>query len=219
MFWNHNGVGMFAIVKSGGKQYRVENGLTIAVERLHGEVGAQVELRDVLLLGAGGEKGEKGETVAGAPVLAEACVRAEIIRQDRLPKITVFKKKRRKNYRRTQGHRQQMTWLRIDGIEVPKGLFPHLDKEAAAAKPAAKPAAAKAAEKQPAAEKPAAAKAKPDAKPVAKKPAAKKAAAEKTPTAKAAAKKPAVKKAAAKKTAAKAPAKKTTAKKAATKRS
>ena len=202
---------MFAIVKSGGKQYRVENGLTIAVERLHGEVGAQVELRDVLMLGAGGAQ---GETVAGAPLLAEACVRAEIIRQERLPKITVFKKKRRKNYRRTIGHRQQMTWLRIDGIEVPKGLFPHLDKEAkeakqAAAKPAAvakKPAAAKSSAEKPAAEKPSAAKpAAAKAKPPAKKPA----------TAKAA-----VKKAAAKKTVtAKAPAKKATAKKAATKRS
>ena len=111
---------MFAIVRSGGKQYRVEKDHTIVVEKLCGEVGAQVELKDVLLLGAGAG----GRTVVGAPMIAEACVRAEIIRQDRLPKITVFKKKRRKNYRRTRGHRQPMTWLRIGAIEAPAGMFP-----------------------------------------------------------------------------------------------
>ena len=140
---------MFAIIKSGGKQYRVEREQTIAVEKLQGDVGAQVEIRDVLLLGSGGAK---GTTVAGEPMIANALVRAEIIRQGKLPKITVFKKKRRKNYRRTLGHRQEMTWLRIDGIEAPKDMFPDLPKEksAKAAKPAAKKAAAPA---KPAAEK------------------------------------------------------------------
>ena len=137
---------MFAIVKSGGKQYRVEKDHTIAVEKLRGEVGAQVELKDVLLLGAGGAE---GRTVVGAPMIAEACVRAKIVRQDRLPKITVFKKKRRKNYRRTQGHRQPMTWLRIGDIEAPEGMFPAAaektnareSKENKAAAPQAEPAA------------------------------------------------------------------------------
>ena len=196
---------MFAIVKSGGKQYRVEKDHTIAVERLHGEVGAQVALEDVLVLGAGGAG---GKTVAGAPLIAEARVRAEIVRQDRLPKITVFKKKRRKNYRRTRGHRQQMTWLRIDGIEAPKGLFPEPAKEAreTAAKPAAKkaePAAKKAAVGKTAARKT-------DAKPAAKKPVAKQPAEKKAPVKKAAAKKVAAKKAPAKKAAAKKPAAKKT---------
>ena len=194
---------MFAIVKSGGKQYRVEKDHTIAVERLSGEVGAQVELRDVLLLGAGGAQ---GTTVAGEPVIAEACVRAEIVRQDRLPKIIVFKKKRRKNYRRTRGHRQHMTWLRIDGIEAPKGLFPAPAREAgeAAGKPApaAKKVAPAAKKAAPAAKKTAAAR-KAAAKPAAKKTAAKKAPAKKAAAKKAPAKKAPAKKAAAKKTAAK----------------
>lgn len=112
---------MFAIIKNGGKQYRVQQQQTIAVEKLPGEVGARVILRDVLLLSSGGAE---SVTVAGEPVIADACVRAEIVRQDRFPKVRVFKKKRRKKYRRTFGHRQQMTWLRIDGIELPKDLFP-----------------------------------------------------------------------------------------------
>lgn len=112
---------MFAIIKNGGKQYRVQQQQTIAVEKLPGGVGAQVVLRDVILLGFGGAE---GVAVAGEPVIADACVRAEIVRQDRFPKVRVFKKKRRKKYRRTFGHRQQMTWLRIDGIELPKDIFP-----------------------------------------------------------------------------------------------
>ena len=151
---------MFAIIKSGGKQYRVEREQTIAVEKLQGDVGAQVEIRDVLLLGSGGAK---GTTVAGAPMIADALVRAEIIRQGKLPKITVFKKKRRKNYRRTLGHRQEMTWLRIDGIEAPKDIFPDLPKEKPA-KAAAKPAAQKTEKKaaKPAAKKTSAPKQEPD---------------------------------------------------------
>lgn len=109
---------MFAIVKSGGKQYRVEKDHTIAVERLDGEVGATIALRDVLMLSQ-----EGGHSVAGAPVIADACVHAEIVRQGRLPKILVFKKKRRKNYRRAHGHRQDATWLRVREIEVPQGVF------------------------------------------------------------------------------------------------
>ena len=128
---------MFAIIKSGGKQYRVQQEQTIAVEKLPGEVGAQVALRDVLMLGSGDAE---GVTVAGEPLIADACVHAEIIKQDRLPKIRVFKKKRRKKYKRTLGHRQQMTWLRIDGIEAPKELFPELSAGKSAKRPATKAA-------------------------------------------------------------------------------
>ena len=126
---------MFAIIKSGGKQYRVQQEQTIAVEKLPGEVGAQVALRDVLMLGSGGAE---GVTVAGEPVIADACVHAEIIKQDRFPKVKVFKKKRRKKYRRTFGHRQQMTWLRIGGIEAPKDLLSGLSVDKPAKKAAAK---------------------------------------------------------------------------------
>ncbi len=126
---------MFAIIKSGGKQYRVQQEQTIAVEKLPGEVGAQIALRDVLMLGSGGAK---GVTVAGEPVIADACVHAEIIKQDRFPKVKVFKKKRRKKYRRTFGHRQQMTWLRIGGIEAPKDLLSGLSADKPAKKAAAK---------------------------------------------------------------------------------
>ena len=169
---------MFAIIKSGGKQYRVQQEQTIAVEKLPGEVGAQVALRDVLMLGSGGAK---GVTVAGEPVIADACVHAEIVKQDRLPKIRVFKKKRRKKYRRTFGHRQQMTWLRIGDIEAPKNLLPQLSAEEPAKKTATK-TAVKATTKSAAETTPKAASKAPAAKTTAEKTATKKAAATKTKT-------------------------------------
>lgn len=127
---------MYAIIKSGGKQYRVEKDRIITVEKLIGDVGTSVEIKDVLLLSAGGEK---GNVVVGRPLIEEACVHAEIIRQDLLPKIRVFKKKRRKNYRRTFGHRQPMTWLRIDDITIPESMFPDLSGDSPVS-PAAKTA-------------------------------------------------------------------------------
>lgn len=126
---------MFAIIKSGGKQYRVQPKQIIAVEKLPGEEGAQVALRDILMLGSGGAK---GVTVAGKPVIPDACVHAEIVKQDRLPKVRVFKKKRRKKHHRTFGHRQQMTWLRIDGIEAPEDIFSKLSTEKSVKKVASK---------------------------------------------------------------------------------
>ena len=154
---------MFAIIKSGGKQYRVQQEQTIAVEKLPGEVGAQVALRDVLMLGSGGAE---GVTVAGEPVIADACVHAEIIKQDRFPKVKVFKKKRRKKYRRTFGHRQQMTWLRIGGIEAPKDLLSGLSVDKPAKKAVAKTEAKT--EAKPAAKTEAKPAAKTEAKPAAK---------------------------------------------------
>ena len=194
---------MFAVIKTGGKQYTVAKDDVIAVEKLEGDPGATVELTDVLMVGD-----DKAQTT-GTPLVDGATVAAKVVKQDRSAKIIVFKKKRRKDYRRTKGHRQQVTVLRITDI-LTDGKKPA--KKAAAkkpaakeeAKPAAKPAA-KADDKpaaKPAPKKPAA-KAKTDTKPAAKKPAAKKPAAKKTAAKKTAAKKPAAKKPAAKKPAAK----------------
>ncbi len=97
---------MFAVVRTGGKQYRVAEGDLIRVERLPGEKGGAVTLGDVLM--AGGK--------IGSPLVEGASVAAEIVAQARGPKIIVFKKKRRQNYRRKNGHRQDLTILRITGI-------------------------------------------------------------------------------------------------------
>jgi large subunit ribosomal protein L21 len=94
---------MFAIVRTGGKQYRVAAGDKIAVEKLSGEAGDKISLGDVLLAG----EGDKAEDVNGLTVSAE------IIAQERGEKVIVFKKRRRHNYRRKQGHRQSLTLLRI----------------------------------------------------------------------------------------------------------
>ena len=137
---------MFAIVRTGGKQYRVAAGDKIVVEKLAGEAGDTITLSDVLLAGDGGElKSTEGLTVS-----------AEIIAQAKADKVTVFKKKRRHNYRRKRGHRQQHTILKIIGIGDQKAA----PKKAAAKKEEAAPAApteAPAAEAKPA-KKPAAAK-------------------------------------------------------------
>ena len=94
---------MFAVVRTGGKQYRVAAGDKIAVEKLAGEAGETITLGDVLLAGDGGEvKDAKGVVVS-----------AEIIAQAKSEKVVVFKKRRRHNYRRKNGHRQQITLLRI----------------------------------------------------------------------------------------------------------
>jgi len=101
---------MFAVIKTGGKQYRVKSGDVIKVEKLDGEAGAKVNLDEVLMVGEG------DKTKVGSPLVKGAKVTAEILGQDRGPKITVFKKKRRQNYRRKKGHRQDITVLRITDI-------------------------------------------------------------------------------------------------------
>jgi large subunit ribosomal protein L21 len=128
---------MFAVVRTGGKQYRVAAGDKIAVEKLSGEAGETITLSDVLLAGDGGEvKDAKGVVVS-----------AEIIAQAKSEKVIVFKKRRRHNYRRKNGHRQQLTLLRIVavGAEAKKAAP---KKEAAPV--AAEPAAEKPAKKAPA---------------------------------------------------------------------
>ncbi|HVB79971.1 MAG TPA: 50S ribosomal protein L21 [Candidatus Binataceae bacterium] len=102
---------MFAIVKTGGKQYRVGVGDQITVERIAGDVGAQIELGQVLAIGG-------DETpVIGTPMVPDAAVRARIVQQPRGTKVIVFKKKKRKNYRRKRGHRQELTVLKIEEIK------------------------------------------------------------------------------------------------------
>jgi large subunit ribosomal protein L21 len=102
---------MFAIVKTGGKQYRVGVGDQITVERLAGAVGAAISLGEVLALGGEAPK-------IGTPMVAGASVKAKIVQQPRGTKVIVFKKKRRKNYRRKRGHRQELTVLKIEEISA-----------------------------------------------------------------------------------------------------
>lgn len=102
---------MYAVVRSGGKQYRVSPGGSLRVERLQGEVGSKVTLGDVLLIGS-------DEAVRiGAPTLAGASVVGTIVAQDRAAKVMTFKQKRRKGYRRKYGHRQDYTEIRVDQIQ------------------------------------------------------------------------------------------------------
>ncbi len=161
---------MYAVIHTGGKQYRVAKNDVIEVEKLPGEAGETIDFGEVLMLGDG------AEATIGAPLVDGALVRATILEQARGPKIIVFKKKRRKNYRRRKGHRQDLTVLRITDI-VPaeaKPAKPAKPKPAPAAEApdkAAKPAKAKpapAAEAPDKAAKPA--KAKPKAAPAAEAP-------------------------------------------------
>ena len=150
---------MYAVVKTGGKQYRVTKDDTILVEKLDADEGQTVTLSDVMLLGDG------DNVTVGTPVVADASVEAQVVSQTRGPKIIIFRRKRRKNHRRTQGHRQDLTLLKITDINTSGKKAAPANKAAAKAK--AKPAAKKAA----APAKKTAAKA--EAKPAAKKAAAK----------------------------------------------
>ena len=161
---------MFAVIKTGGKQYRVAAEDKLRVEKVPGEPGEIIQFGEVLVVG--------GDAVTlGTPTVAGASVAAEVISQGRGEKVIAFKKRRRKNSRRKRGHRQEFTLIRIseiltDGAKPTKGAAPKREK-----KPAEAPAAAS---DDDAAEKPKAkAKAKPAAKTAAKKPAAKKPAAKK----------------------------------------
>lgn len=123
---------MYAVIKTGGKQYRVAKDDVIQVERLQADVGGRIDVAEVLMIGDG------DNTTIGAPLVADAKVVAEVVEQARGEKILVFKKKRRKNHRRLNGHRQELTVLRITDI-LPDG------------KPAAKKRTAKAKTETPAA--------------------------------------------------------------------
>ena len=125
---------MYALVKTGGKQYRVSKDDTILVERLCAEEGEQIILNDIVMLGDG------DKVTIGTPLVDGAGVSATVIRQTRGPKIIIFRRKRRKNHRRTQGHRQDLTLLKI--IDIAEDA-----KSLKTAKPTAKAAPKKAAAK------------------------------------------------------------------------
>lgn len=100
----------YAVIRTGGKQYRVSPGARVTIEKLVGDPGQQVEFQEVLLRG-------DGETVqVGSPTLEGVTVTGVIVAQDRGPRILVFKKKRRKNYRRRRGHRQYETTVQITSV-------------------------------------------------------------------------------------------------------
>jgi len=103
---------MFAVVQTGGKQYKVKEGDTLRVEKISGDIGNPVTF-DKVLMYSNGEK-----TVIGTPTVNNVMVKGHIVEQDKSKKIIVFKYKRRKGYRRKQGHRQLYTAVKIDQIEV-----------------------------------------------------------------------------------------------------
>ena len=154
---------MYALVKTGGKQYRVSKNDTILVERIAAEEGAEVILYDIVMLGDG------DKVTIGNPKVEGAAVSATVVRQTRGPKIIIFRRKRRKNHRRTQGHRQDLTLLKINDIAedakklapakpIAKNAAPKVDNAAKKAD-AKKATAKKAASKTTAAKKPATKKA------------------------------------------------------------
>jgi large subunit ribosomal protein L21 len=106
---------MFAVIRTGGKQYRVAKDDVISVEKLMAEPGSVIELTEVLMIGEGAEVSN------GAPLVDGASVSATVVEQRKAAKIIVFKKKRRHNYRRKKGHRQQLTVLRITDIRGANG--------------------------------------------------------------------------------------------------
>lgn len=104
----------YAIVQTGGKQYRVQEGDVLKVEKLEAKAGEEVQLSDVLFARS------QEKSVAGRPKVAGASVTAEVIRQLRAPKVIVFKQRQKKVYKKTIGHRQYLTELRIKQISLPK---------------------------------------------------------------------------------------------------
>jgi large subunit ribosomal protein L21 len=103
---------MYAVVKTGGREYRVSKGDLIRVEKLEGKVGDQVELKEVLMVS------KEGEAQFGTPHLPDVVIKGEIIQERKGEKVLTYKMKRRKNYRRFKGHRQTYTYLRVNDISM-----------------------------------------------------------------------------------------------------
>ena len=103
---------MYAVVKSGGKEYRVSKGDLIRIERLEGKAGDQVLLKEVLMVS------DEGQSQFGTPNLAHAVVTGRIVQEAKGEKVFTYKMKRRKNYRRMKGHRQTYTYLRVEDISL-----------------------------------------------------------------------------------------------------
>ena len=103
---------MYAVIKTGGKQYRVAAGEKLKIEQIPADVGAEITLDQILMVG-------EGESVKiGAPLVSGASVKATVLSQGRHKKVTIFKMRRRKHYQKHQGHRQNYTEIRIDGISA-----------------------------------------------------------------------------------------------------
>ncbi|CDO46170.1 50S ribosomal protein L21 [Bartonella henselae] len=124
---------MFAVIKTGGKQYRVVANQVVRVEKIIGNAGDVVEFNDILMAG------QEDNAIIGAPVVGDALVTAEIIEQARARKVIAFKKRRRQNSKRTRGHRQEVTTLRIleiltGGLKPKKAVAKSIKEEAAVLK-------------------------------------------------------------------------------------
>lgn len=145
---------MFAIIKTGGKQYRVQEGDVLSVERLPAGPKKTILFNQILLIA------DDKETLIGTPLIEKAAVRAEVIEDFKDDKIIVFKKKRRKQYRRTRGHRQPLTRIRILNIAADSASLPP-EKAVEPEPEVAKAPVAAAAEKTPAAKPPEKKQAKP----------------------------------------------------------
>ena len=126
---------MFAVIRTGGKQYRVTPNAVLKVEKLEAEPGATVTFTDVLAVGNG------GALTVGAPTIAGALVTATVVAQDRLDKVIIFKKRRRQNSRRRNGHRQHVTVLRVGGIGLDGEELVAAEADATPIAPAAQDAA------------------------------------------------------------------------------
>jgi large subunit ribosomal protein L21 len=147
----NQGKNMYAVIKTGGKQYKVAAGDYLKVEKLDGDIGSKVVIDKILMLADG------NDVTIGSPLVAGAKVNATVLSHGKGDKVMIFKFHRRKHYRKTQGHRQSFTEIKIDDING-KGAAKVEAKNPAAAKPEAakKAAVAKPGAKKPAAAKPAA---------------------------------------------------------------
>ena len=103
---------MYAVLKTGGKEYRVSKGDLLRVEKLEGKVGDRVELKDVLMVS------KEGEIQVGTPHLTHVVIKSEIVQEGKGKKVLTYKMKRRKNYRRFKGHRQTYTYLKVNEIAL-----------------------------------------------------------------------------------------------------
>ena len=103
---------MYAVIKTGGKQYRVAAGDTIRVEKLEADVGHELKLDQIVAIGSG------AELVLGAPLVAGASVVASVVGHGRHPKVRIFKMRKRKHYRKSQGHRQHFTEIKISAVNA-----------------------------------------------------------------------------------------------------
>jgi len=133
---------MLAVFKTGGKQYSVKSGQILKVEKLEGKKGDSISFKDVLAVS------ENSQNTIGAPLVDGAVVEAKILDQIRDKKIIVFKKRKRQNYRSTQGHRQYLTVLKIESISMGGKKSASIKKETATSKPVKKAAPKKAVTKK-----------------------------------------------------------------------